>query len=316
VTPASDDSAPHDHDSPDVVTPKGTRRREVLKSGLLLGAGAAAGVGGAALVDRSRQPDDIVTEDGVVVADEPLRRDMELTNSTNQGRGTQRFIWSVPTSELVMSLTFDDGPDPEFTPRILEVLAQYDLRVNFNVMGWNAERHQDLLAEVVAAGHEIGNHTLEHKDLAFETVAGTEKQLKDGKETIDGLIGKDTKLLRPPRGVITGDAADISARLGYDVLLWTAIITEAPGTKAEAVREYAAKRFGPGHIMAMHDGIGAGTFDRKAAFARDLIEKREDEIAALPAILETALADGYRFLTVSDLMTVGGIPGPGAHVPG
>lgn len=313
---ATPEDHPHDHDHPDVVTPRGTRRRTVLRSGLLFGAGAAAGIGGAAIAERAMKPDEVVSVDGVEVLDEPLRRDMELTNSTNQGRGTQRFIWSVPTTEQVMSLTFDDGPDPEFTPRVLEILAQYDLRVNFNIMGWNAERHQDLLAEVVAAGHEIGNHTLEHKDLAFETVAGTEKQLKDGKETIDGLTGKDTKLLRPPRGVITGDAADISARLGYDVLLWTAIITEAPGTKPEAVRDYAAQRFGPGHIMAMHDGIGAGTFDRKAAFARELAEKRDDEIAALPAIIETALEDGYRFLTVSDLMAVGGIPGPGAHVPG
>lgn len=313
---ATPEDHPHDHDHPDVVTPRGTRRRTVLRSGLLFGAGAAAGIGGAAIAERAMKPDEVVSVDGVEVLDEPLRRDMELTNSTNQGRGTQRFIWSVPTTEQVMSLTFDDGPDPEFTPRVLEILAQYDLRVNFNIMGWNAERHQDLLAEVVAAGHEIGNHTLEHKDLAFETVAGTEKQLKDGKETIDGLTGKDTKLLRPPRGVITGDAADLSARLGYDVLLWTAIITEAPGTKPEAVRDYAAQRFGPGHIMAMHDGIGAGTFDRKAAFARELAEKRDDEIAALPAIIETALEDGYRFLTVSDLMAVGGIPGPGAHVPG
>jgi peptidoglycan-N-acetylglucosamine deacetylase len=116
--------------------------------------------------------------------------------------------------------------------------------------------------------------------------------------------------------VLTGDAADISAKLGYDVLLWTAIITEPPGTKPEVIREYAAKRFAPGHIVAMHDGIGAGTFDRTAAFARDLIEKRVDEIQALPAILESALEQGYRLVTVSELMAIGNIPGPGAHVPG
>jgi peptidoglycan-N-acetylglucosamine deacetylase len=67
-----------------------------------------------------------------------------------------------------------DGPDSEFTPQILEALSRLDLRVNFNVMGYICEHHhQDLLADVVAAGHEIGNHTLTHKDLAFETVDGT-----------------------------------------------------------------------------------------------------------------------------------------------
>jgi peptidoglycan-N-acetylglucosamine deacetylase len=291
-------------------------RRQVLQSGLLLGAGAAAGVGGAVAYNALRAPDIVVTPDEVQVPNSDLHRDMELTNSTNQGRGIQRLIWSVPTHEQVMALTFDDGPDPEFTPQILEALSRLELRVNFNVMGYNADEHQDLLADVVAAGHEIGNHTLTHKDLAFETVEGTQRQLEDAKQTIDELTGQNTRLLRPPRGVLTGDAADIAARLGYDVLLWTAIITRPPGTRSEVIREYAAERFGPGSIMAMHDGIGAGTFDRTAAFARDLIEKRQDEIKALPAILESALEQGYRFVTVSELMDIGSIPGPGAHVPG
>jgi peptidoglycan-N-acetylglucosamine deacetylase len=291
-------------------------RRQVLQSGLLFGAGAAAGVGGAVGYNALRQPDVVVSPDDVQVLNSDLRRDMELTNSTNQGRGIQRLIWSVPTDQKVMALTFDDGPDPEFTPQILDALSQLGLRVNFNVMGYNCEHHQDLLAEVVAAGHEIGNHTFTHKDLAFETVDGTQRQLADAKQTIDELTGQNTKLLRPPRGVLTGDAADISAQLGYDVLLWTAIIAQPPGTRPEIIREYAADRFAPGNIVAMHDGIGAGTFDRNAAFARDLIEKRTDEIKALPAILESALEQGYRFATVSELMAIGDVPGPGAHVPG
>jgi peptidoglycan-N-acetylglucosamine deacetylase len=288
----------------------------VLQSGLLFGAGAAAGVGGTVLYNVSRQPDTVVTDDGVQVRNSELHRDMELTNSTNEGRGIQRLIWSVPTDQKVMALTFDDGPDPEFTPRILEDLSRLGLRVNFNVMGYNCEQHQDLLAEVVSTGHEIGNHTLTHKDLAFETVRGTQRQLAEAKQTIDELTGQNTRLLRPPRGVLTGDAADIAARLGYDVLLWTAIITKPAGTRPAVIRDYAVEKFAPGHILAMHDGIGAGTFDRQAAFARDLAEKREDEIKALPAILETALEDGYRFVTVSELLAIGDVPGPGAHVPG
>jgi peptidoglycan-N-acetylglucosamine deacetylase len=304
-----------DDSTPATSTPKPTRRR-ILTSGLLVGAGAAAGVGGAVAYNALQQPDVVVSPDDVQVLDSDLRRDMELTNSTNEGRGIQRLIWSVPTDQKVMALTFDDGPDPEFTPQILEILSGLGLRVNFDVMGYNCERHQDLLAEVVAGGHEFANHTLTHKDLAFETVKGTQRQLEDAKQTIDELTGQDTKLLRPPRGVVTGDAADIAARLGYDILLWTAIITEAPGTKPEVIRDNAVKQFAPGSILAMHDGIGAGTFDRQAAFARDLIEKRQDEIKALPAILESALDQGFRFVTVSELMAIGDVPGPGAHVPG
>jgi peptidoglycan/xylan/chitin deacetylase (PgdA/CDA1 family) len=310
------DRSDAENGSAPATSPRKPTRRRILTSGLLAGAGAAAGVGGAVAYNALRQPDVVVSPDDVQVLDSDVRRDMELTNSTNEGRGIQRLIWSVPTDQKVMALTFDDGPDPEFTPQILESLSRLDLRVNFNVMGYNAENHQDLLAEVVGAGHEIGNHTYTHKDLAFETVRGTQRQLAEAKLMIDELTGQNTKLLRPPRGVLTGDAADIAAQLGYDVLLWTTIIAQPPGTRPEVIRDYATQRFAPGHIVAMHDGIGAGTFDRKAAFARDLIEKRQDEIKALPAILESALDQGFRFVTVSELMAIGDVPGPGAHVPG
>jgi len=226
------------------------------------------------------------------------------------------LIWSVQTDQKIMTLTFDDGPDPAFTPQVLEILKRLGVVANFNIMGYNAEQHTALLRQVVGDGHEIGNHTLTHKDLAFQTVAGLQKQLGEAKQTIDELSGQDTKLFRPPRGVITGDAADISARLGYDVILWTAIITKPPGTKPSVISDYAESRFGNGHILALHDGIGAGTFNRRAHFARELAEKRRDEIKALPAILESALDSGYTFVRASQLMEAGGIAEPGAHVPG
>ncbi len=310
-------TADHHHHDHDKVEAKGVHRRNFLKGSLLVGTGFVAGVGGVLAYNELRgRGVDIITEDGVYIGDKRVREIVELSNSTNRGRGTQRLIWSIPTTEKVMTLTFDDGPDPEFTPRVLEILKKLDVRANFNIMGYNAEHHDGLLHEVTAAGHEIGNHTLTHKDLAYQTPAGTEQQLKEAKEKIDELSGQTTQLFRPPRGVLTGDAADISARLGYDVLLWTAIITKPPGTRPSVISDYAETKFGPGHILAMHDGIGAGTFDRRAAFARDLTEKRNEEIRALPAILESALDQGYRFDTVSTLMEVGDIPGPGAHVPG
>ncbi len=306
----------HDHDH-DKVDAHGVHRRSFLKGSLLVGGGIVAGAGALlAFQELNGNGPDIITEDGVLIGDAKLREIIELSSSTNRGRGTQRLIWSIPTTEKVMTLTFDDGPDPEFTPRVLEILKKLDVKANFNIMGYNAEHHDGLLHEVTAAGHEIGNHTLTHKDLAYQTPEGTEKQLKEAKEKIDELSGQETKLFRPPRGVLTGDAADISARLGYDVLLWTAIITKPPGTKPSVISEYAETKFGPGHILAMHDGIGACTFNRHAAFARDLAEKRDEEIKALPAILESALDQGYRFDTISELMEVGEIPGPGAHVPG
>ena len=113
----------------DTSAPGTPNRRRVLQSGLIFGAGdrrgtgdtgrhrLAAGVGGAALYSVSQRPDVIVTDDGVQVRNSRLNRDMELTDSTNEGRGIQRLIWSVPTDQRVMALTFDDGPTPSSRPR-------------------------------------------------------------------------------------------------------------------------------------------------------------------------------------------------------
>lgn len=95
-----------------------------------------------------------------------------------QRLGQQRLIWSVSTAEPLAALTFDDGPDPELTPRILEVLAEHGVRATFNLMGWNALRHPDLARAVVAAGHELGNHTWTHQDLAFQSARQTGRQLE------------------------------------------------------------------------------------------------------------------------------------------
>jgi peptidoglycan/xylan/chitin deacetylase (PgdA/CDA1 family) len=284
---------------------------------MFAGGGLVAGVGGMLALNHLRGlvPHSI-TENDLLIGDERLREAIELTNSTNRGTGTQRLIWSVPTNEKVMSLTFDDGPDPQFTPAVLEVLDRLEVKANFNIMGHNAERHDGLLAEVTGAGHEIGNHTLTHKDLAFQTREGTRREVESAKSVIDGLSGRTTTLFRPPRGVLTGEAANVSARLGYDVLLWTAMIARPPGTRPSVIRDYAATRFGTGHILALHDGIGAATFDRRSPLGRELIEKREAEIKVLPAIIEAALDDDFRFVTVSDLMSTGEQPGPGSHVPG
>ena len=183
-------------------------------------------------------------------------------------------------------------------------------------MGYNAEKHTELLHIGVADGHEIGNHTLTHKDLAFQTVAGIEKQLGEAKQKIDELSGQDTRLFRPR--VVSSPATPPTSVPGSATTSCCGP-PSSPSHRGRARTSSATtpiSRFGNGHILAMHDGIGAGTFDRKAAFARELAEKREDEIKALPAILEAALDEGYTFVTASELMAAGGIAEPGAHVPG
>src|SRR5947208_2629791 len=102
------------------------------------------------------------------------------------GRRT-RVIWSVPTSLPLVAVTFDDGPDPRFTPRVLDALEAAGANATFNVMGHNAVTHAPLLRRAVASGHEIGNHTWTHDDLALADPATVEAQLLRGRDAITSL---------------------------------------------------------------------------------------------------------------------------------
>jgi len=215
--------------------------------------------------------------------------------------GRQQIIWSVPTREPVLALTFDDGPDPEFTPRILEVLARYGVHATFNVMGYNAVRHDDLLRAVAGAGHELGNHTWTHQDLAFQSAAATRQQVENGLRAIRDTAGVRPRFFRPPRGELTGAAVEAAAELGCDILLWSVARGPAGVGTPRAVADHLAGTVGAGDIVALHDGIGRGTFARGSAAARLLRARRSVEVAALPAVVERVLDRGLRFVTAAAL---------------
>ena len=228
--------------------------------------------------------------------------------------GTRRVVWSTTVSSPVAAITFDDGPTPEYTPRILAALATAGITATFNVMGWNGVRHADLLREVVAAGHEIGNHTWTHRDLTTLTAAETREEMVRCKEEIEALLGQPFTSFRPPRGELTGYALRVAAELGYDTYIWSC--TRGPGDKKSVteIGDYLGSTVIAGDVLGLHDGIGRGTFDPTASFAKALAERRELEVQALPAAL-TQVADrgitlvsANRLLAMSDAEPIGGTP--------
>ena len=266
------------------------KRRTFLAGGV---AAVGALAGGPALLDRR---DD--------------RQGRELNASAVPGEpgqrlGQQRLIWSVATARPLAALTFDDGPDPELTPRILEVLAEHGVQATFNVMGWNALRHPDLVRELVAAGHELGNHTWSHQDLAFQSALQTRRQLERGREAIEQTAGVRPRFFRPPRGNLTGSAIASAAELGYDVLLWSVTRGGAGVGTPASVADHLARTVAPGDVVALHDGIGRGTFDPRGSGADRLRARRLVEVQALPAAVERLLGRGLRLVTVSALLAGG-----------
>jgi peptidoglycan/xylan/chitin deacetylase (PgdA/CDA1 family) len=264
------------------------RRRAFLAGG---GAAVAGLAGGPALLDRRD--------------DREVRELSASAAAAGQRLGLQRLIWSVSTVQPLAALTFDDGPDPELTPRILEVLAEHGVQATFNVMGWNALRHPDLVRAVVAAGHELGNHTWTHQDLAFQSPRQTRRQLERGRDAIEQTAGVRPRFFRPPRGNLTGSAIQSAAELGYDVLLWSVTRGSAGVGSPASVADHLARTVAAGDVVALHDGIGRATFQPRGPGAHELRARRRVEVQALPAAVERLLGRGLRLVTVSALLAAG-----------
>lgn len=254
----------------------------------LFGIGTVSGVAGAGIT-RSRSD----AEPAAAEVDAAL----ELETS-----GLQRVVWSVDTDEPKVALTFDDGPDPEFTPRILDVLHRYGVKATFMAMGYNAVQHPDLLARVAAEGHEIGGHGWRHISLAQASVEQTVAEIERGNRAIEERAGVPVKVFRPPYGRFNEAAVRLLADSRRDLIIWSVTRGNLAWRQPERIAQHVVGSLGPGDIIDLHDGIGRGTFYRDGENAARLRRRRNVEIDALPGIVEGAQARGFSFETVSDLV--------------
>jgi peptidoglycan/xylan/chitin deacetylase (PgdA/CDA1 family) len=307
-----------------VAVPEPSRRRFLTAAGALGGvatatalAGCTEDVPGVGAAGRLF-PDEAVihhTYTGLSKRSEglTLRKLIESSDAAapdNQLRGTHRMVWDVGTEQPYVALTFDDGPDPRWTPAVLDALAEAGAQATFFMMGHNVDEHRDLARRVVDEGHEIGNHTWSHQDLAFQDPDSTREEIVGGKFAIREVLGIDTTLFRPPRGELSGAAMRILAEENYDTFLWS-VSRNATGTGTpEEVADHIVERLRPGAIVDMHDSIGRGLFlPQGEKIVTSLKAKRDVDVAAVPEILRLGMDAGLQFVTISQLLDAATDPG-------
>ncbi|MCL4517136.1 MAG: polysaccharide deacetylase family protein [Firmicutes bacterium] len=195
-------------------------------------------------------------------------------------------IWSGRTSEKLVALTFDDGPDPRFTPEVLDILEEDHVPATFFVVGKYAARYPDLVVREIQDGNEVGNHTYDHPNLLRDNPEQIRAEISDAGAIIEEITGKPLALFRPPKGLINRAGLEIAREQGYKIVFWGVATEhrEAPTPDLMAARVIRQAR--PGIIILAHDG----RLDRSKT------------VAALPAIIKGYQAMGYRFVTVSQLM--------------
>ena len=241
-----------------------------------------------------------------------VRKLLEATDAAapdDEIRGTHRVLWDVATTQPYVAITVDDGPDPRWTPQVLQALSDAGAQASFFLMGYNITEHTDLAKQVVAEGHDIGNHTWSHQDLAFQDPPSARKEIVDCKRALKELLGSDTTYFRPPRGEMSGAAMRIAATQNYDTFLWSVSRNDAGVGTPEEVADHVVARLRPGAIVDMHDSIGRGLFLPQDEPIVELLKaKRDVDVAALPIILEKGMAAGLEFVTVTRLLEAGTNP--------
>jgi cellulose synthase/poly-beta-1,6-N-acetylglucosamine synthase-like glycosyltransferase/peptidoglycan/xylan/chitin deacetylase (PgdA/CDA1 family) len=211
-----------------------------------------------------------------------------------------RSAWPAPGE---VALTFDDGPDPTWTPKILAVLRRHQVPATFFVVGSAAAAHPELVRAELEAGHEVGAHTYTHSDLATVSDRRARLELTMTQKALAGAAGVNTHLLRLPYsssarelGAAELRAARAAAGAGYLLVFATTDGEDWRRPGSEAIVSRAAPSDGKGAVVLLHDGGG----------------NREQTVAAVDRLVTQLKAKGYRFTTVSQLA---GLPPGSANPP-
>lgn len=197
------------------------------------------------------------------------------------------FFKNGSRKEKLIALTFDDGPHPKETNEILDVLDKYNVKGTFFVVGKHATWYSKPLIRASKEGHEIGNHTFSHPDISNLSNDDIKKEMKDCEDTLVKLTGKKPTLFRPPYGSYSEDElSQIAKESGYKIILWTTIdARDWTNPPAAQISNEIINKVQNGDIILLHD---YGT---------------ENTVKALNVIIPTMTQKGYRFVTVSELIS-------------
>lgn len=200
---------------------------------------------------------------------------------------TEKLITHVDTNgQKLVALTFDDGPDPLYTPAVLEILKRYQLQATFFVVGENAQAYPELLLRIIAAGHKVENHTYTHPDLSRSSHLATGEEIEKTDRVIYEITGTKAQFFRPPKKLFRRETIAIAESKGYKTVLWSICVENNQAMTPLKMAQRVIKAAKPGMIILAHDGR----------------LNRSKTVAALPLIIKEYQKQGYRFVTLDELL--------------
>lgn len=206
----------------------------------------------------------------------------QLDEPTEARRGGE-VVYSGPSQHRRVALTFDDGPSPTVTPRILQVLGEHGVRATFFVLGEQAERHPEALRRIVEGGHELGNHAFSHRSFRSLFPSQIADELDRTARAIEAVGGPRPRLVRPPYGRFPDSAVALAASRGEDLVLWSVDGRDSEHADALTIANAVVRGAEPGAIILLHD-------------------REPDTLYALPLILGGLARRGLEVVPVSELL--------------
>ena len=193
----------------------------------------------------------------------------------------------------MIALTFDDGPYPKVTGHILDVLEKNGVCATFFVLGSRIEGHEDMLTRMDELGCEIGNHSFSHADLTRLSKADCQRELSDTDAEIRRVTGHEASVVRPPYGYYN---KTVMSAAGRPLILWTVDTNDWRGKAPGEIADYVIQQAKEGSVILMHDQ------QTQTADAMEMI---------IPMLIE----EGFRFVTVSELIRLTGGQCKGVKLP-
>lgn len=193
----------------------------------------------------------------------------------------------------VIALTFDDGPYPKVTGHILNVLEKNGVCATFFVLGSRIEGHEDMLTRMDELGCEIGNHSFSHADLTRLSKADCQRELSDTDAEIRRVTGHEASVVRPPYGYYN---KTVMSAAGRPLILWTVDTNDWRGKAPGEIADYVIQQAKEGSVILMHD-------------------QQTQTADAMEMIIPTLIEEGFRFVTVSELIRLTGGQCKGVKLP-
>lgn len=193
---------------------------------------------------------------------------------------------SVSTEKKQIALTFDDGPHPTLTPRILKILDQYGIHATFFMVGENVINYPEAARAVIGAGHEVGNHTFSHPHIADLNEKAIFDEIGKCEDALEELCEYRPHLLRTPQGALTPSLERCLSDDDYILVLWSLDTRDWDNKSTACIVRTVLDNVQPGDIILMHDFIGHNSKTPEA----------------LEKMIPVLLSQGYEFVTASALL--------------